>query len=66
MSGAIKDYKDHINRRILHSGSKAQKRGIPEIRVCRIVMFMRSFGPLTITGNSRTNSGSTFEKSKSV
>ena len=32
--------KDHINVRILHSGSKAQYKGIPEIMVSRILMFM--------------------------
>ena len=37
--------KDHLNIRILHSGSKAQDKEIPETVVCRILMFKWSFGP---------------------
>ena len=39
--------KDHTNIRILHPGAKAQNRGIPEIIVCRILMFRWSLGPLS-------------------
>ena len=38
--------KDHINIRISRSGSQAQYKGIPEIMVGRILMFMWSFGAL--------------------
>ena len=41
--------KDHINIRISHSGSRAQDRGIPEIMVGRILMFMWSFGVLLLS-----------------
>ena len=37
---------DHINTRISHSGSRAQSKGMPEIMVCRILMFMWSVGSL--------------------
>ena len=36
----------HISIRILHSGCKSQRQGIPEIMFCRMLMFMCSFGPL--------------------
>ena len=36
------DPQDHIDIRILHSHSKAQKR---ETKVCRILMFLWSMGP---------------------
>ena len=40
---------DHINRRISHSGSKAQynTRGILEIMISRILVFMWSLEALT-------------------
>ena len=39
--------KDHLSIRIPHPGSKAQdKGGIPETMVCRILLFMWSFGIL--------------------
>ena len=39
--------KDHINRRILHSGlPRPSIRGIPEIMVDRILMFLWPFGAL--------------------
>ena len=38
--------KDHIVIRILHSDPKAKDKGIPESVVCRILVFMLSFGPL--------------------
>ena len=36
--------KDHINIRILHSGSKAQEREIPETMVSSILVLMCPFG----------------------
>ena len=42
--------KDHINTRILHSGPNAQYKGIPEPMVCRILMFLWSFGFLEASG----------------
>ena len=38
--------RDHINIRILHSGFKAQDKGIRETMVPRILTFMWSFAPL--------------------
>ena len=37
--------KGHINMSILHSGPKAQDKGIPPNLASRILMFMWSFGP---------------------
>ena len=45
----LKGPKDHINIRILHSGSKAQDTQDCRNHGCRILMFMRSFGPLALT-----------------
>ena len=33
--------------KILHSGPKAQEKWIPETMVCRILVFMWSFGPFS-------------------
>ena len=38
--------KDHINTRISHFGPGATMSGIPEIMLCRSLMFMWSFGAL--------------------
>ena len=35
----LRGSKGHMNVRISHSGSKAQRKGIPEVMVCRILMF---------------------------
>ena len=37
--------RDHVKRRILHLGSQAPERGIPEVMVCRILIFTWPFGP---------------------
>ena len=37
--------KGHTNRRILHSGSKAQDKGIPETMICRILCLRGLLGP---------------------
>ena len=47
-----RDPKDHINTRILHSGSKDQYKGIPDTMVGRILMFMWSFGALVSFGST--------------
>ena len=43
--GFVGGPKDHLNRRILHSDSKAQDKGIPETTVCRMLVFKGPFGP---------------------
>ena len=37
--------RDHVHKRILHSDSKAQDKGIPETMVCRMLVFAWSLGP---------------------
>ena len=49
VESVISGPKGHINIRISHSGSKAQYEGIPEIMVCRILVFMWSLGPQVMT-----------------
>ena len=41
--------KDHINMRVLHSGSKAKDQQIPETMICRILGIMWFFGPLALS-----------------
>ena len=47
-AGDLRGPTDHMNLRILHSGSMAQTKGIPGFIVCQILMFMWSFGPLDL------------------
>ena len=42
--------KDYMNTRILHIGLRPKTRGIPETVVCRILMFMWSFGHPAVLG----------------
>ena len=47
---ASRSHTDHINLRILHSGSGAMTRWIPETMVCRILASMWSFGSFILAG----------------